>query len=182
MVFHVDLYKSIPIVAMGNYYPVSSGSVDIHSRQILDFKDGKDEAVSVFSNKLITYLRGKGLGRQPVFVATIPSSTHGRSHAGFAKLIKNLSFEFSVQNPDYNLILRTKTKLAAHKGGSRRKEDALASTAIPIDIARKIGGRSVILLDDITTTTNSIKAGIDVLTDAGALVRIAVVLGRTMRR
>lgn len=168
-------------MALGNYYPTSSGRVDSHSRQILDFKDGKDEAVTVFSNALITYLRGRGLDKQPVYVATIPSSTAGRSHEGFPQLIQNLAAEFTILNDDHNLIRRTESKQSAHTGGSRRKEDLIATTEVPTSVMSDIQGKSVILFDDVTTTGNSLKAGIDLLSEAGAKIVIAIALGKTTR-
>jgi len=179
--FIVTAYKGVQIVSIGEYVPKSTGANDEFSNKILAFKSGKEQAIDHFTKLIVGLLSSKGLKSQSVYVATIPSSTAKRAHAGFPSLIKGLSKQFSIQNPEYNLLRRTESKLAAHKGGDRSKSANATTLEIPNDIQAKISGKSVILLDDVTTTTNSLQAGIDKLMEAKAKVAIAVVLGRTIK-
>lgn len=177
----VDTHKGVQISALGHYYPTSTGKADEYSAKVLKFKDGKAEAVAFFSKAMIEQLSKKGLKQQPVYLATIPSSTAKRAHNGFPQLVQNLAGVFNIQNADYNLIKRTESKEPAHKGGNRSKESAIATTVIPDDIKTKINGQYVILMDDVTTTSNSLKAGIDLLLAAKAKVLVAIALGKTTR-
>ena len=175
----VMTYKNVPFYALGAYYKTSSPKHDLYSRQILDFKDGKQKAVDDFANKTINLLARKGLKNQSVYVATVPSSTAGNAHNGFPELIKQLAGKFNIQNPNQNLIARHTSKQKAHKGGSRKKVDIINTLTVPQKVADTIAGKSVILLDDVTTTTNSLQACTDILLQAKARVVVAIVMGRT---
>lgn len=73
--------------------------------------------------------------------------------------------------------MRHTSKQKAHKGGSRNKVDILNTLSVPQKVADTIGGKSVILLDDVATTTNSLQACTDILLRAKARVVIAIVMG-----
>lgn len=154
-------------------------SNDEHSKNIIKFKSGDEDAVNYMASILIPLLKGSSLKQASFYMATVPSSTQGKAHSGFTQLIKLLSKEFRIENPNGNILKRTESKMPAHLGGSRNKIDLLNTLGLSAELSKKISGKSVLLLDDVTTTTNSLKAAIDLLINAKAHVIVAIALGKT---
>jgi predicted amidophosphoribosyltransferase len=179
----ITIYKGVKIVALSAYYSKTQNpathSNDEHSKNIIKFKSGDPDAVNYFASILIPLLHGSSLKQSNFYIATVPSSTQGKAHPGFTQLIKLLSAEFRIENPNSNILKRTESKTPAHLGGSRSKTDLLNTMGLSTELSKKISGKSVLLLDDVTTTTNSLKAGIDLLINAKAHVIVAIALGKT---
>jgi predicted amidophosphoribosyltransferase len=183
MLEHISTYKSVKILSLGNYYsqrnsPVEH-STDLHSKNIIKFKNGEPEAIEYMSALLATVLNGSTLQNTAFYVATIPSSTFGRAHPGLTGLIKSIANDFRILNPNANLLKRTESKKPAHLGGSRSKSDLLTTLSVSPEPGISISRKPVLLLDDVTTTTNSLQVGIDLLLNANARVVAAIALGKT---
>ena len=180
----VALYKGVKVLSLAPYLPKAnnneSHSADEHSRNLIKFKNGNSDAISYMEKRLTDILRASSLKGESFYIATIPPSTKGKAHPGFKDLIANLSKNFKILNPTANILKRTESKTPAHLGGSRKKADILSTLAIPPEITLHIKGKPILLLDDITTTTNSLQAGIDLLLEKQARVVVAIALGRTV--
>lgn len=179
MAFMVGNYKNVPIYAVGNYIPKKSGSQNDFSRQVIEFKNGKSTAITFFSREVYRLIGEAGIINHSLYLATVPSSTAGKAHAGFGEMIKLLSQHLNIKNTG-NLIIRVQSKEPAHKGGSRSKALARNTSKVPLEIAKQISGQNVILLDDVTTTTQSLQVGIEQLQATGAKVIMAIAMGRTL--
>jgi predicted amidophosphoribosyltransferase len=179
MVEKVLVYNGVEIVAVGSYFPVRSGNADAYSRTILDFKNGNESAIEQMTQYISDLLDKRSMKSKSFYIATVPSSTAHKQHKGFPQLINNLTNTFNVLNPHHNIIRRTVSKKPAHLGGSRSTKLASETTDIPIRIQNMITGQYVVLLDDVTTTGNSLKAAIDLLIKHNAVVSVAIALGRT---
>lgn len=157
------------------YHQGNNPAFDHVSGMLLSFKKGEAKSIPFWLSRVekkITEL----VGNKPFYVATVPSSTKGKHHPGFKQLIPKLSQKFDVLNDKGNLIQRDESidKLAA--GGNRAIEVHVNSLSVPTPASNK---KPVVLLDDVTTTGNSMKAAISKLERAGYTVVAAIALGKT---
>lgn len=164
---------------LSEYHPYHGGNnpkFDFSSRMLLDFKNGKAEAVDFWYPKVARLILSITCGTS-FFIATVPSSTFGKSHPGFSALIKKLGYEFDIQNEKGNLIARTESIDKLATGGDRNIGVHLNTLRV---ITAEAKYKPVILLDDVETTGNSIDAGISKLRDGGYTVIATITLGKTV--
>ena len=180
MAIHLGSYKGVPVTAFGHYVPADTGRMTQYSSLILDFKNGKDRAIRYFSNEIKRFLISRNALEYNLVFATVPSSEKGRAHKGFPALIKELAQHFNIENPKNNILLRTQSKQSAHLGGSRSIEENKRTLSVLMK-HKNMQGKKVILLDDITTTGNSLKACVDLIIPTGCEIKFALVLGKTKR-
>lgn len=180
----VAIYKGVKILALAPYFSKTKDSenhsTDAHSKTLIKFKNGDSDAISHMEKRLTDILLASTLKDRDFYIATIPSSTKGKAHSGFKDLIINLSKKFKILNPTANVLKRIESKTPAHLGGSRKKADILSTLSISAEMTLSIKGKPILLLDDITTTTNSLQAGIDLLSEKQAKVIVAIALGKTV--
>ena len=155
------------IVVYSNYHKywldrerkIKNPLFDVFSGKILDLKEGKQPAVRYFYNLLTQEIC------EEVTICVVPSSNKDNRESGMAKLGEMLAQDYSRRNKVFYLE-RTKSisKLAA--GGDRSKEVHLRSisTVEHMDIS----GEIVLLMDDVTTTGNSLYACREILLQHGA--------------
>ncbi len=176
----VGIYRQIPIIALGYYVPSDKHVEGTYSHLVFKFKfkQGED-AIKHFVGLTREIFMINEMDEEPFFVATIPSSTTGKSHKSFPEYFKKLAQSFPIRNSTSNLLYRTESKQPAHLGGSRSK--AIQTATLSTRYTNKIKGQPVILFDDITTTGNSLKAGVDLLLNDKAIVKLAIVMGQTKR-
>ncbi len=165
-----------PTKCLSTYHPYNKGQnvrFDQSSKMILDFKEGKDVAVHYWLAKLSPTL---STFKTPFYIATVPSSTKGKSHPGFSKLYVKLKNKYSLLNEKGNLIERTQTIPKLATGGNRSKAIQMQTMkALP----SKVKGANVVLIDDVTTTGNSLSAAIEILSKAQYNVILVIALGKT---
>lgn len=116
-------------------------------------------------------------GSMDIMFITVPSSKQGNKLHGptlLAKVIARGSKNWSCGN---EFLTRTKSKTAAHSGGDRSKETQ--RTTLKVN-KKRVQGRTIVLLDDIITTGNSIEAARELLLEAGAHNVICFTLGKTV--
>lgn len=163
------------IIAVGKYkhYRMTDGSVnpefDSFSGKILDLKDKKQQGVDYFFANLDEALPSD------VSICVIPSHKASSSNeSGIAMLARKLAI--NGRNDCVNGIIRTRTiKKKAH-GGERSLETERSSIALSESV--DIKGKTVILLDDVSTTGTSMRAGAELLKRHGAYQVIKIVLGK----
>lgn len=169
------------IYSLSPYQPYHGGQnpdFDKSSGMLLDFKKGELKAVNYWYPQVAKMIRSLA-GNTPFSIATVPSSTKGKKHPGFTELVSRLSREFSILNENKNLIGRTESIDKLASGGNRDIGVHLRTLEVPTSAKEY---RPVVLLDDVTTSGNSMKAAISKLEDAGYTVIAAIALGKTAEK
>jgi hypothetical protein len=144
-------------------YPTLSG-------KILDLKDGHDHAVAYFLKELDSLLAAG------VVVAIVPSHDPAKTNSGVRRLAQAIASSNRRKDASHCLVRHTKiVKLAG--GGDRSVETHLNS--IRIEDAITPSFECVLLLDDVTTTGNSLTACKKLLLDNNANRVQCLAIGRT---
>ena len=145
------------------------------SGMLLSFKKGEDKSIQFWLGRIERELINQ-LQTKAFYIATVPSSTKGNKHLGFEKLIPKLSGKFDILNEKRNLIKRDKTIEKLANGGSRAIGVHINSLSVR---TTEVAGKNVVLIDDVTTSGNSMRAAISKLERAGYNVIFAMALGKT---
>lgn len=125
---------------------------------ILDLKEGKEYAVNHFYNATTSHIPN-GL---PIVI--VPSSNSENINTGIKKLGQLLAKNGRIDAT--SCLVRHTTIPKAAKGGPRNVQSHLNS--INVQNVHLIKGKSVILLDDVTTSGSSLDACEELLIRAGA--------------
>jgi len=173
MVFLTPPATSSDIVSLGIYHPYRGGSnpdFDRFSSLILSLKNQKDEGFAYFYKQLAP------LFREDIAVAVVPSHDPAKSTSGIRSLAKLLAHDSS--RVDASACLQRVIKIdKLATGGDRSVQKHLDS--IRVAQPELIRGRAVLLLDDVTTTHNSLLACRTLLLNAGATSVQAYALAQT---
>jgi hypothetical protein len=167
-----DLYNQI--VTCGTYHPywvggVRNPSFSAHSGKILDLKDGMERGIEHFRE----FLEDKILPGIPI--AVVPSSDPEKAKSGLCILGERLAAAGRIDAT--GCLVRTKKIDKLAHGGNRAIEVHLES--IVVQNAKLIKGKDVLLLDDVTTSGNSLAACKRLLLDAGASRVQMLAIGKT---
>lgn len=154
------------IVVYSNYHKywldrerkIKNPLFDVFSSKILDLKEKKASAIRYFYNLLDCEIC------PDVTICVVPSSNADKKESGIGKLGEMLAANGRTNKVyflrrDYSI-----NKLAT--GGDRRKEVHMKSISTVEDL--DISGDIVLLMDDVTTTGNSLYACKDILMHCGA--------------
>ena len=166
-ILHLALYRSWSAhkAAGGN-----SSNYDRHSGRILDFKEGRADAIEEFRGKVDALL-----GNDFV-IAVVPSHDPAKGPGALHKLAAALAGRLGRVDGSSCLVRHRKiAKLAT--GGDRNKQVHIDS--IRVEHGALIRGKAVLVLDDVYTSGGSMEACMDLLRAAGAAEVRGVVLGRT---
>lgn len=166
------------IVVYSNYHKywldrerkIKNPLFDVFSGKILDLKDGKESAVRYFFNLLdLEICKG-------VTICVVPSSDATKKVTGMSQLGELLAQNGRVDKVYYLNRNSSVEKLAM--GGRRDKTVHLKSiqTLGDMDITNDI----VLLMDDVTTTGNSLYACREILLERGARVVEMFALGKAI--
>lgn len=140
--------------------------------KVLDLKDKKPQAISYFYNILNKCIPHDS----NVSIVVVPSHDPAKNESGILSLARKLS----PKTVDVaSCLVRTKkiNKLAA--GGTRSVRVHLRT--IKLQNAHMIEGKHIILLDDVTTTGNSLLACKQILQKAGPKEITMIAIGKTQR-
>ncbi len=148
----------------------SSLNYDRHSGRILDFKEGRADAIEEFRAKIDPIL-GSDFA-----ICVVPSHDPAKQRGPLHELAAKLVGKMGRTDASSCLVRHTLIpKLAT--GGDRAKQVHLDS--IRIEHPELIRGKSVLILDDVTTSGGSIGACMDLLRVAGAVDVRALCIGKT---
>ena len=142
------------ILHLGIYHPWQKGNnpnFDDFSRLILDVKNQRERGINYFVNKLRSILSDN----EEYVVCVIPNHTKGTAASGIRTIAKRLCSP-PIIDGTYVLSRFFKTEQKT-KGGSRDWQSEMESLNVRNEDLIK--GRQVLLLDDVTTTGASLKAG-----------------------
>lgn len=159
---------------LDNYYPYCNGNnekFNEFSRLILDVKNQKPSAILYFT----TRLRPTFSFKEEYVICVMPSHELGSNPSGIRTIAKNLSCPPIIDGTD--VIIRVKEMQKKSTGGSRHLDSEIASIIIRNENIVK--DKQVLLLDDVTTSGTSLKAGRFRLEKAGAKLVIMHALALT---
>ena len=167
MVFVNDAWNNTgDIVVYSNYHKYwldkertqKNPLFDVFSGKILDLKEGKESAVEYFYNLIDAEIR------KEVTICVVPSSNKERKESGIGKLGEKLAQNGRVNKVYFLIREKSISKLAT--GGARDKQIHMESIGTVEEM--EIKGDIVLLMDDVTTTGNSLYACRDILLARGA--------------
>lgn len=141
------------------------------SGYILDVKEKKARGMSYFYEQLRNEIC-KG-----VSICVVPSHIAGNTNdSGLANIARWLAQEGRVDRVDY--LLRTKTVSKLATGGSR--EISVHLNSISVNPNMQIDGEVILLVDDVTTSGNSLRACQRILLENGATRVGLLALGQSI--
>jgi len=167
------------IVVYSNYHPYWNNReekernprFDVFSGKLLDLKEGKPSAIEYFFDILDKEIN------PGVTICVVPSSDADNTDSGIAKLALALA-NSNRKDMVYYLQRKKSIPKLAH-GGYRGKEVHYQSIETVKDM--DITGDIVLLMDDITTSGNSLYACKNILIESGADTVEMFALGKTVR-
>ena len=146
----------------------------VRNSNILDFKKGYAQTIEHF-RKSVAKVIASGF---PVCVVPSHMASSDNSASPTARLAKGLVESNNVIDAT-NCILRVRSIQKRSKGGDRGLEVHLNS--VKVVNSEVIKGKTVLLLDDVMTTGNSLSACRQLLLDAGAENVLCLALAQTVR-
>lgn len=163
------------IYSIGNYhsywsYGEKNPNFDAYSGLLLDLKEEKEDALNHF-HRIIT-----SLIKSEFVIAVVPSHDPSKVSSGVRKLAQMLVASKSLINGTNCLIRHTKIEKLAH-GGNRALDVHLNSISVH---APNLNLSKVLILDDITTSGNSLYACRQLFYNAGARKVKCMALGKTV--
>lgn len=143
---------------------------DLYSRKILDLKDGKRAAVNYFYTLLDEEICSG------VAICVVPPHSPESENSGVVMLAQKLAAHNRIDMTGY--LVRTKEIEKLARGGSRSREIHLDS--IEVNPKMSVVDEVVLVVDDVTTSGNSLYACRDILLDHGARRVAMLALGQTL--
>ncbi|MBD2078457.1 hypothetical protein [Leptolyngbya sp. FACHB-17] len=178
MIFLNPAYNDLDsTISFGNYHPhkLSDGTknpnFDKWSGRILDIKENRPGSIDFFFNHV------NGLLSQNFAIAVVPSHNSEKVDSGIRRLAQELAKFGRIDATSCLIRHTTIDKLSS--GGNRSLDVHLNS--IGVKSLQIIGNREVLLLDDVTTSGNSLIACERLLKQAGVQVVQRAALGQTVR-
>lgn len=151
------------------------------TKLILDLKNpacsNHTNAVQIFGKKLSKELEDFITKDEPIYIAIVPSHTENNISKGLISIVRHIKQVYNIASSK-NPLVRTYTIEKLASGGGRSIDIHLDSIAV-IDGAIPSDAK-VLLLDDVTTTGNSLNACKKLLYDHGAGLVIVIALAQTI--
>jgi len=163
------------ILHYGTYHPYHYGNnpnFDDFSSLILNFKKGDSDAIAYFFHLLI----GKIDFDKTDAIVYVPSHDSRKTHSSVSELAVMLADHFDWTDAT-DCLTRIKTIQKLSGGGDRDKSVHLNS--LSVEYTYKIRNKNVLVLDDVTTTGNSLSTSMDLIKRNGARSVWAYALAET---
>lgn len=138
---------------------------------ILDVKDEKEKGIKYFTQILKSTISND----EEYVICVIPSHEMGIVSSGIRTIAKRLCAPSIIDGTE--VLFRSKKVPKKTDGGSRDFQTEIDS--LQVENESLIRGKQVLLLDDVSTTGNSLKAGKSTLEIAGADFVVMHSLGQT---
>ncbi len=164
------------ILYLGRYHPWHSGNnpdFDDFSSSILDVKDQRIKEMNHFTDRLQSILSDT----EEYVICVIPTHAAGTAPSGIRTIAKELCSHTIIDGT--GILSRTLETPKKATDGNRNMESEIKSlTVTDKSIVRD---RPVLLMDDVTTTGTSLKAGKCLLEQAGAKLVVMLALAKTQQ-
>ncbi len=162
------------IFNLGIYYPWNDGhnpNFDAFSRVILDVKDQNTKGINYCTNSLRSFLSST----EEYVICVIPTHAAGTAPSGIRTIAKQLCSHSVIDGTDViSRVFEIPKKTVGESSDMQLEIKSLAVTDESV-----VRGRQVLLLDDVTTTGTSLKAGKYLIEQAGAEIVVLLALART---
>ncbi|MBE5838869.1 phosphoribosyltransferase [Butyrivibrio sp.] len=179
MVFSNDAWNNTgEIVVYSNYHKywldrerqIKNPLFDVFSGKILDLKNGKESAINFFYNLIDSEIC------KDVTICVVPSSNSEKTVTGMTMLAEKLAKNGRIDKVHFLVREKTIDKLAT--GGNRSRYVHIDS--IGTIKGESVNGDIVLLMDDVTTTGNSLYACKEILLAHGAKTVEMFALGKAI--
>lgn len=164
------------IETLGKYHPWCDGhnpNFDKFSRRILDVKDQRIGGINYYTNQLRSILSDT----EEYVICVMPTHALGTAPSGIRTIAKRLCSHPIIDGTE--VLSRVFEIPQKTRGGRRDWELEIKSLIVRNEGIVK--GRQVLLMDDVTTTGTSLKAGRYVIKQAGAKLVALLALGKTQK-
>lgn len=162
------------------YYPKRYLEHKGDSEEILKFKRNDPQAVKRFSDEFadaILVAAGDKVSRLDEFVLfVVPSHNSGEWSTGLLSIASHLCDLYNMKNAS-KMLVRVKSHERLSSGGIRSEESHIKTISLSSEI--DVTDKRVIIIDDITTSGNSLLACAHILREAGAKKGILAAIGKT---
>ncbi len=146
-----------------------------YSQTILELKNQDSDAIEYFLEQI-----GNLIDNDNIILTVVPSHSSSPSSSGICDLAKRLTRLKSSLIDGTHLIQRVKS-IDKQSCSTNERTQQLHLDSIKINNQSLMTGKKFILMDDVLTTGNSVKACKSLLTKAGAKQVKIIVLGKTIR-
>ena len=173
-------YDENNIAYLHEYYPKRYKEHSGESENILQFKNGDSSAIEKYrkeiSEALADQVHGEVYKLKGYFVAVVPSHQVGRHSIALLNVVEYLRNQFEMINAN-NLLIRKRNHDKLSYGGDRSVASHIDTIVVNSNI--DIFGKNIIILDDITTTGNSMLASSKLIGEHNVNSIIKVTIGKT---
>ncbi|MBB6175199.1 HAD superfamily hydrolase (TIGR01549 family) [Anoxybacillus tengchongensis] len=164
--FHYD--KGNEIFFICNYLP-NEKYKDEYSMRILGVKERKQADIAYFCERISPLIS------DDIVICCFPSSDHRNILTGIREIAQFVAQEKGIDGTD--CLVRWKSREKSSYGGERNIQSHVQT--MKVFKREKIVGKHVLLLDDVTTSGSSLRAGEQLLLESGALYVTKLALGKT---
>ncbi|MEG4492876.1 phosphoribosyltransferase [Microcoleus sp. D3_18_C4] len=168
------------IYYLRNYHPLKwqgeeNDCFDYFSEKILELKNKEKTSIDFWFEELKKHLKMD----ESFAIAVVPSHSSGNQVSGIHLVAQKLAKSLPEKITDATLcLIRVKNIDRLSTGGNRELDIHFQSMKV-INL-ELIQNKNVLLLDDVSTTGNSLRAGKELLLKAGASKVKCVALGKTV--
>lgn len=181
----MEKFNSLPnIFYLGFYHPLYNYYEDCYedneyfneySQKILELKNSVHEAIRFFTKEL-----DRIIDDEEVVITAVPSSDATCTSSGIVDLSKQL-LQCKRNFIDGTSCIKRVKSIPKQSQSSEKRTKKRHKDSIEIQNQSIIKDRRVIILDDVLTTGNTVKACQELLIETGAKEVKIIVLGKTIR-
>jgi adenine/guanine phosphoribosyltransferase-like PRPP-binding protein len=165
----IDDFNSIHSIT--DYYPLRNKNHETHN--IIKIKRKDKKICRHYANEIDRFILDYALEKHELLVA--PSSTQGIPENGMSIIAEYLSYKYNVS---WGLLERSFTVPPSHLSNDRSIEKHLDSIQVN---ETDLKGRKFLVIDDVTTTGNTLLAIQNLLYDHGAYNVMLLAIGKTKK-
>ena len=185
MFFKKERLSDGDICYMFEYLPknrfLDGSGPDIRSKEIIwGLKDGDHDVIEFLADKI-----GPMLDNHVALVAVPSSKVEKNGKAGTHQLIREIVRKYGEQRyiiDASSCLYRFKDMPAQHEMKGQQRDKSILYNTLEVRNAELINGRDVIIIDDVTTSGNSLEVSIDLVKRQGAHKVIGLAIGKTVSR